>query len=89
MPLSQNDSELDYDGSWGDASAKWPYLAFKTEDEANHAYYVGWKYGKVPYGSYVLVGKRLRLEETKYLGDVMNAVKKHPYTSNWKSKIRE
>jgi hypothetical protein len=62
MPLSQNDPSLDYDGSWGDASEGWPVISFATEEEANKAYVVAWRDAKVPYGSYVLVGRDLRLE---------------------------
>jgi hypothetical protein len=62
MPLSQNDPSLNYGGSWGDASKNWPSIAFSTEEEAERAYVVAWRDAKVPYGSYVLVGKTLRLE---------------------------
>lgn len=62
MPLSQDDPNLDYDGSWADASKGWPSISFPTEVDAQDAYVVAWKVAKVPYGSYVLVGKELRLE---------------------------
>jgi hypothetical protein len=62
MPLSQSDPSLDYDGSWDDASKNWPFISFSTEEEANQAYVVAWREAKVPYGSYVLVGKVLRIE---------------------------
>jgi len=62
MPLSQDDPSLDYDGSWGDASRGWPSISFPTEEEAQRAYVVAWRDAKVPYGSYVLVDKELRLE---------------------------
>ena len=62
MTLSQSDSSLDYDGSWDDASKDWPSISFPSEEEAQRAYVVGWREAKVPYGSYVLVGKVLRLE---------------------------
>lgn len=62
MPLSQNDRTLDYDGSWGDASADWPAISFPTEEAAMKAYVIAWRDVKVPYGSYVIVGKDLRLE---------------------------
>jgi hypothetical protein len=62
MPLSQNDPSLDYDGSWDVASKNWPSIVFSTEEEANRAYVTAWREAKVPYGSYVLVGKFLRLE---------------------------
>jgi len=62
MPLSQDDPELDYEGSWRDASQNWPKLTFSTEAEAQAAYVKAWQIAKVPYGSYVLVGKELRLE---------------------------
>lgn len=62
MPLSQSDPKLDYGGSWGDASRDWPSIAFATEKEAVSAYVAAWRDVKVPYGSYVLVGKNLRLE---------------------------
>ncbi len=62
MPLSQSDPSLDYDGSWGDASKNWPSISFSTEEEARQAYVTAWRDVKVPYGSYVLVGKVLRLE---------------------------
>lgn len=62
MPLSQNDPSLDYDGSWGDASKDWPSITFPTEEEAIRAYVMAWREAKVPYGSYVLVEKDLRLE---------------------------
>lgn len=88
MPLSANDPNLDYPGSWGDASEGWCYLAFPDEDKCDHAMYIGWKYAKVPYGAYVVVGNHLRLEQTKYLGDVLNALKEHPYYVGWKNDIR-
>lgn len=62
MPLSKDDPKLDYDGSWGDASKGWPVIVFPTEEEAQRAYVVAWRVAKVPYGSYVLVEKELRLE---------------------------
>jgi hypothetical protein len=62
MPLSQNDPDLDYDGSWDDASRSWPSISFTTEEEARRAYVIAWRNAKVPYGSYVLVGNSLRLE---------------------------
>ena len=62
MPLSQNDPSLDYGGSWGDASEGWPSISFTTEEEARMAYVTSWRECKVPYGSYVLVDKVLRLE---------------------------
>lgn len=62
MPLSQNDPNLDYDGSWGDASRGWPSIFFTSKDEAQAAYVAAWRDVKVPYGSYVLVGTELRLE---------------------------
>lgn len=62
MPLSQSDPSLDYDGSWGDASEDWPSISFSTEEEAHRAYVLAWREAKVPYGSYVLVGKVLRIE---------------------------
>jgi hypothetical protein len=68
MPLSQNDSNLDYDGSWDDASKNWPSILFLTEEEARQAYVVSWRDVKVPYGSYVLVGKVLRLETENLKG---------------------
>lgn len=62
MPLSQSDPALDYDGSWGDASKGWPTISFSTEEEARHAHQVAWRDAKVPHGSYVLIGKELRIE---------------------------
>lgn len=62
MPLSQSDLSLDYDGSWGDASRGWPAISFPTAEEAERAYVIAWRDAKVPYGSYVLVDKQLRLE---------------------------
>jgi hypothetical protein len=66
-PLSQDDPALDYDGSWGDASKDWPAISFRNEKEAETAYVHAWKDAKVPYGSYVLVGKELRLETLELL----------------------
>lgn len=62
MPLSQDDPNLDYDGSWDDASKDWPSISFSTETKAMRAYVAAWRDVKVPYGSYVIVGKELRLE---------------------------
>lgn len=62
MPLSQDDPALDYDGSWGDASRGWPSITFEDEQDALAAYVAAHRYLKVPYGSYVLVDKELRLE---------------------------
>ena len=72
MPLSKNDPALD--GSWGDASVGWPHLRFATEKEAKDAYVTAWKVCKVPYGSYVLVGKVLRLETDEYVVRVAAAL---------------
>ena len=88
MPLSQHDASLDYDGSWGDASKGWPEMTFRTEDQANYAHYVGWKYANVPYGSYVLVGTTLRLEKREYIRHVREALITHPYREGWKERIR-
>lgn len=57
----------DIPGSWGVYSANWPKLTFRTEEEARNAYVVAWKHCGVPYGSYVLVGKELRLETEAYV----------------------
>jgi len=62
MPISRSDSSLDYDGSWGDASKDWPSISFTTEEDARRAYVAAWRDAGVPYGSYVLVDKVLRLE---------------------------
>jgi hypothetical protein len=62
MPLSQSDPDLDYSGSWADASKGWPSIDFPTEEQAREAYVAAWRDVKVPYGSYVLVGTVLRLE---------------------------
>lgn len=75
MPLSQNDPNLDYDGSWGDASVGWPSISFLTEEDARQASIAAWRDAKVPYGSSVLVDKELRLE-TEELKDRVQAVLK-------------
>jgi hypothetical protein len=62
MPLSQDDPALDYDGSWADASKDWPLISFPTPEAAKIAYIIAWRNAKVPYGSYVLVDKELRLQ---------------------------
>lgn len=62
MPLRQDDPSLNYDGSWGDASEGWPKISFSSAEEAREAYYHAWRHVKVPYGSYVLMEKDLRLE---------------------------
>jgi len=62
VPLSKDDPDLDYGGSWGDASKGWPSITFLTEEAARRAYVAAWRDVKVPYGSYVLVGSVLRLE---------------------------
>lgn len=62
MPLSQDDSALDYDGSWGDASNDWPRVKFATESDAKVAHQAAWRDVKIPYGCYVLVDDELRLE---------------------------
>lgn len=74
MPLSKDDPSLDYDGSWRDASQKWPFLRFATEGEARHAYAVAVAM-KVPYGSYVLVDKELRLETEELVARVSKNLK--------------
>ena len=70
MPLSQNDPALDYGGSWGDASHNWPKISFRSKADAEKAYVLAWKKAKVPYGSYVLVDKQLRLETKDYVRKV-------------------
>ena len=67
MPLSQSDPSLDYDGSWGDASAKWPCLRFENEQVAQDAYVHAHRDAKISYGRYVLVGRDLRLESLDLL----------------------
>ncbi len=88
MPLSQNDRGLDYGGSWADASKGWPEMNFRTEDQASYAHYACWKYGGVPYGSYVLVGMTLRLESKSHVNDTREALRKHPYREGWKERIK-
>lgn len=72
MPLSQYDPNLDYDGSWAVASANWCYISFGSKEAAEQAYTVCWKQARVPYGSYVLVDKMLRLEQERYRRSVAN-----------------
>lgn len=71
MPLSKDDPALDYDGSWDDASKNWPSINFNSDDEAKQGYVVAWRQCKIPYGSYVLVGKQLRLEAEHYKARVL------------------
>ncbi len=66
MPLSQHDPDLDYDGSWGDASIGWPAIKFESQEAAEAAYVLTHRVVKVPYGSYVLVDKELRLETEEW-----------------------
>jgi hypothetical protein len=75
MPLSQSDPLLDYDGSWADASEGWPAISFVTEEEAKRAHHIAWRDAKIPYGSYVLVGKDLRLETPAYKQLVESLIK--------------
>ena len=70
MPLSQNDPSLDYGGSWAVASRDWPEITFSTEEEAERAYVAAWRDVKIPYGSYVIVGRVLRLETEEMKGRV-------------------
>lgn len=68
----------DYPGSWGDASKEWPYIRFPDEATAKEAYHLCIKKEVVPYGSYVLVGKDLRLETMQQVAamhKVLKAVK--------------
>lgn len=76
MPISKNDPLLDYDGSWGDASKGWPEIQFSTLEEAQAAHHFAWKHCKVPYGSYVLAGKSLRLETEAYKSLVLTELQK-------------
>ena len=78
MPLSQHDAALDYDGSWADASNGWPEITLRNDEEGHHAHHVAWKYAKVPYGCYVLVGRVLRLETCDQVKAVREALKLHP-----------
>lgn len=66
MPLSKDDPDYDVGGSWDYASKGWPSISFSSEEAAEKAYVVAWRDAKVPYGSYVLVGKVLRLETEEY-----------------------
>lgn len=75
MPLSQDDPNLDYPGSWADASAKWPAVRFANEDLARQAHVIAWRDVKIPYGSYVLVERDLRLETQEQLDAVLAACK--------------
>lgn len=84
MPLSQSDPNLDYPGSWGDASEGWPKIRFRTEEEANDASVVAWRVAKVPYGSYVTVDKELRLETL----ELKELVERH-LSNNTKIKIKQ
>jgi len=88
MPLSQSDPALDYGGSWGDASKGWPEMLFQSREHAEYAHYVSHKFAKVPYGSYVLVDRTLRLEKTEYVEKVRSALRKRPYKEGWKDRIR-
>lgn len=87
MPLSKDDPALDYPGSWGDASKGWPKLTFGSEERASHAYYVAWRHAGVPYGSYVLVGKNLRLETPEFASAVNAALARHPYQRDWRAAL--
>lgn len=78
MPLSQSDPSLDYGGSWADASQGWPSISFPTEEEAKRAYVMAWREVKVPYGSYVLVDKVLRLETEELKNRVELQLRKAP-----------
>lgn len=72
MPLSQDDPALDYGGSWAVASQDWPRICFASKEEAAKAYYLAWKHVKIPYGSYVLVEKTLRLETEEHKQAVLS-----------------
>lgn len=76
MPLSQNDPDLDYDGSWADASEAWPRITFETDELARDAYVLAHRHVRVPYGSYVLVGRELRLETEAYVTAVRDRLAK-------------
>lgn len=88
MPLRQDDPSLDYGGSWADASQGWPELELPSRAHAEYAHYVAWRFAKVPYGSYVLVDSVLRLETRQYVKQVREALKKHPFMSDWRSRIK-
>lgn len=68
MPLSQSD--LDYDGSWGDVSKSWPKIRFLSGYQADLAYVIAWKNVRIPYGSCCLIGKQLRLKTDEFKNKV-------------------
>jgi hypothetical protein len=66
---------LNYGGSSEYASENWPSISFRTEEEARRAYVLTWRNAGVPYGSYVLVGKILRLETEALKKLVLSTIK--------------
>lgn len=75
MPLAYDD----VDGSWAVGSVNWPKLNFVSEEVASHAYHLAHQVVKVPYGSYVLVGRQLRLEDSNHILPVLKSMKEHPF----------
>lgn len=72
MPLSPDDPNLDYDGSWREASEAWPKIIFPSESAAKIGYKLA--QSRIPYGSYVLIDKELRLETEDYKKQVLMAI---------------
>ena len=66
-----------FPGCWGRHSEGWPRLTFDTDAEQEIARRLVIKHNLVPYGSYITVGKELRLEEEKYV-DLIRSMLSEP-----------
>lgn len=71
MPLAYDDIP----GSWGRQSEGWPAIEFATDTEQTIARSLVITNNLVPYGSYVTVGKTLRVETEAYKQIVLDALK--------------
>lgn len=77
MPLQYDDIP----GSWGTYSQKWPALRCGNDAEAQRAYVACSKENLVPYGSYVLVGNDLRVENEELLERLIDGIATSPHAT--------
>lgn len=71
----------DIPGSWGIYSQNWPKLRCGNKHEADRAFVACTKENLVPYGSYVLMGNDLRVENEQLLEKLIDGIATSPFQS--------
>lgn len=77
MPLTYDDTP----GSWGIYSKDWPSITFDSEEQTLRAYIACTKANIVPYGSYVMLDKCLRVETEQLKSKLLNYLEEIPHKS--------